>query len=85
MPNHTPPRYWNYKGQAQKWLVDFISDVADYKSWTIGDMDDLYDEIITKVRRGWKTMLVLRRPFRRNPDALLAFVEEFLTKRKGQD
>lgn len=85
MPNHTPPRYWDYKGQAQKWLVDFISDVADYKSWTIGDMDDLYDEIITKVRRGWKTMLVLRRPFRRNPGALADFIKEFLAKRKGQN
>ena len=82
MPNHIPPGYWDYKGQAQKWLSDFVTDVADYRSCTIGDLDDLYDEIIIKVRRGWKTMLVLRRPFRGNPDALLAFVEEFRVKKE---
>lgn len=79
MPNHTPPRRWDYKGQAQKWLSDFVTDVADYRSCTIGDLDDLYDELITKVRRGWKTGLVLR-----NPDALLAFIEAFRAK-KEQD
>lgn len=83
MPNHTPPRRWDYKGQAQKWLSDFVRDVADYRSCTIGDLDDLYDELITKVRRGWKTGLVLRKPFRRDPDALLAFVEEFRAKKEG--
>lgn len=84
MSNHTPPRYWDDWGLARKWLADFISDAADYKSWTIGDLDDLYDEIITKVRQGWKTRIVLRKPFRRNPDALLAFIEAFRAK-KEQD
>lgn len=84
MPNHTPPRRWDYKGQAQKRLSDFITDVAGYESWTIADLDDLYDELIIKVRRGWKTGLVLRKPFRRNPDALLAFIEAFRAK-KEQD
>lgn len=84
MPNHTPPRYWDNKGQAQKWLVDFISDVADYRSWTIDDLDNLYNETSIKVRRGWRTGIVLRKPFRRNPDALLAFVEAFRAK-KEQD
>ena len=82
MSNHTPPRRWNDRGQARKWLLDFILDVADYKSWTIDDLDDLYDELITKVRRGWKTGLVLKKPFRRNPDALLAFVKEYQAKKE---
>lgn len=84
MSDHTPPRYWDDRGRARQWLANFISDVADYKSWTVADVDDLCDEILTKVRRGWKTRLVLRRPFRRNPDALLAFVKEFRAK-KEQD
>ena len=84
MPDHTPPRYWNYKGQARKRLADFLCDVAGFESWTIDDLDNLYDEILTKVRRGWKTRLVLRKPFRRNPDALLAFIEAFRAK-KGRD
>ena len=83
MPDHTPPRHWNYKGQARKWLAEFIGDAADYKSWTIADLDDLYDETLIKVRRGWKTRIVLKKPFRRNPDALLAFVEAFRAKREG--
>ena len=36
-----------------------------------------------KVRRGWRTGIVLRKPFRRNPDALLAFAEAFKAKREG--
>ena len=85
MSNHTPPRYWNYKGQARKWLADFLQDVANCMSWTIDDLDDLYDETIIKVRRGWKTRLVLKKPFRHNPDALVEFIEEFLAKRKGRN
>lgn len=84
MPDHTPPRRWDDRGRARKWLADFIMDVADYQSWTIDDLDNLYDEIIIKVRRGWKTRLVLRKPFRRNPEALLALVKEFRAK-KEQD
>lgn len=84
MRNRTPPRSWDDRESAQKWLSDFVTDVADYRSCTIGDLDDLYDELITKVRRGWRTGLVLRRPFRRNPDALLAFIEAFRAK-KEQD
>lgn len=72
-------KFW---GRARKWLMDFILDVADYRSCTIGDLDDLYDEIIIKVRRGWKTILVLKKPFRRNPDALLAFIEAFRAKKE---
>lgn len=83
MPNHTPPRHWDDRGLARKWLADFISDAADYHSWTVGDVDDLCDETLIKVRRGWKTGIVLRKPFRRNPGALLAFVEEFRAKREG--
>ena len=82
MPNHTPPRYWDYKGQAQKWLVDFILDIVDYKSWTIDDLDDLYDETLIKVRRGCKTRIVLKKPFRHNSDALLAFVKEYQAKKE---
>lgn len=82
MSNHTPPRHWDYKGQAQKWLSDFVMDAADYKSWTIADLDDLYDETLIKVRQGWRTGIVLRKPFRRDPDALLAFVEAFRAKRE---
>lgn len=84
MPNHTPPRYWDDWGLARKWLADFISDAADYKSWTIGDVNDLCDETLIKVRRGWRTGVVLRKPFRRNPNALLAFVAAFRAK-KEQD
>lgn len=82
MSNYTPPRNWNDKGRARKWLSDFVMDVADYRSCTIGDLDDLYDELIIKVRRGWKTGLVLRKPFRRDPDALLAFIEAFRAKKE---
>lgn len=82
MSDHTPPRYWDDRGQARQWLAGFISDVADYNSWTVGDVDDLYDETLIKVRRGWRTGIVLKRPFRRNPDALLAFVKEFLMKKE---
>lgn len=85
MRNRTPPRSWDDRESARRWLSDFVTDVADYRSCTIGDLDDLYDEIITKVRRGWRTGLVLRKPFRRNPDALAEFIEEFLAKRKGQN
>lgn len=84
MTNHTPPWYWNDKGRAQQWLAYFLLDVADYQSWTIDDLDNLYDETLTKVRRGWKTRIVLKKPFRRNPDALIAFVKEFLAER-GQN
>ena len=84
MRNHTPPRSWDDREPARRWLSDFITDAADYKSWTIGDLDDLCDETLIKVRRGWRTGIVLRKPFRRNPDALLAFVEAFRAKR-GQD
>lgn len=83
MRNRTPPRSWDDRESAQKWLSDFVTDVADYRSCTIGDLDDLYDELITKVRRGWRTGLVLRKPFRRNPDALLAYIEAFRAKREG--
>lgn len=82
MSNHTPPMYWNDRGRARKWLMDFILDIADYKSWTIDDLDDLYDETLIKVRRGWKTRIVLKKPFRRNPDALLAFVKEYQAKKE---
>lgn len=85
MPNHTPPRRWDYKGQARRWLSDFVTDVVGYESWTIADLNDMYDEALIKVRRGWRTGVVLRKPFRRNPDALAEFIEEFLAKRKGQD
>lgn len=84
MSNHTPPRYWDDWGRARQWLANFISDAADYKSWTVGDVDDLCDETLIKVRRGWRTRLVLRKPFRRDPGALLAFVEAFRAK-KEQD
>ena len=84
MPNHTPPRYWDDWGRARQWLADFISDAADYKSWTVGDVNDLCDETLIKVRRGWRTGVVLKKPFRRNPNALLAFVEAFREK-KEQD
>lgn len=84
MRNRTPPRSWDDRESARRWLSDFVTDVVGYESWTIGDLDDLYDELITKVRRGWKTGLVLRKPFRRNPDALLAFIEAFRAK-KEQD
>lgn len=82
MSNHTPPWRWSDKGQARKWLTEFVMDAADYKSWTIADLDDLYDETLIKVRQGWRTGIVLRKPFRRNPDALLAFVEAFRAKRE---
>lgn len=82
MSNHTPPMYWNDRGRARKWLMDFILDIADYKSWTIDDLDDLYDETLIKVRRGWKTRIVLKKPFRHNPDALLAFVKEYQAKKE---
>lgn len=82
MSNHNPPMYWNDRGRARKWLMDFILDIADYKSWTIDDLDDLYDETLIKVRRGWKTRIVLKKPFRRNPDALLAFVKEYQAKKE---
>ena len=84
MPNHTPPRYWDDWGRARQWLADFISDAADYKSWTVGDVNDLYDKTLIKVRRDWRTGVVLKKPFRRNPNALLAFVEAFREK-KEQD
>lgn len=84
MSNHTPPMYWNGRGRARKWLMNFILDIADYRSWTIDDLDDLYDETLIKVRRGWKTRIVLKKSFRRNPDALLAFIEAFRAK-KEQD
>lgn len=84
MRNRTPPRSWDDRESARRWLSDFVTDVVGYESWTIADLDDLYDELITKVRRGWKTGLVLRKPFRRNPDALLAFIEAFRAK-KEQD
>lgn len=80
MSNRTPPMYWNDRGRARKWLMD----IADYKSWTIDDLDDLYDETLIKVQRGWKTRIVLKKPFRRSPDALLAFVKEYQAK-KEQD
>lgn len=85
MPNHTPPRRWDDGAQARKWLTEFVMDAADYKSWTIGDLDDLYDETLIKVRRGWRTGIVLKKPFRRNPDALLTFAEEFRAKKREQD
>jgi hypothetical protein len=84
MSNHTPPRYWNHKGQARKWLADFISDTVDYELWSIDDVVNLCDEIFVVTRRGWRVMLVLREPFRRNPDALLAFVKRFLAKKREQ-
>lgn len=82
MPNYTPPRYWDDWGLARKWLADFISDAADYKSWTVGDVNDLCDETLIKVRRGWRTGVVLRKPFRRNPNVLLAFVEAFRARKE---
>lgn len=82
MPNHTPPRYWDDWGRARQWLADFISDAADYKSWTVGDVNDLCDETLIKVRRGWRTGVVLKKSFRRNPNALLAFVEAFREKKE---
>lgn len=84
MSNHTPPRYWNSRPQARKWLVELLSDTEDFGSWTIDDTENLCDETLIKVRRGWKTRIVLKKPFRRSPDALLAFVKEYQAK-KGQN
>lgn len=84
MSDHTPPRYWDDWGRARQWLANFLSDVADYQSWTIDDLGDLCDEIFVEFRRGWKTRIVLKKPFRRNPDVLLAFVKDFQAK-KGQN
>lgn len=84
MPNHTPPRYWDDRGRARKWFVDFISDTIDNGSWKIADVENLCDEIFVVTRCGWKVMLVLRESFAKDPDALLAFVKEFLAK-KEQD
>ena len=81
MRNRTPPRSWDDRESARRWL----SDVVGYESWTIADLNDMYDEALIKVRRGWRTGVVLRKPFRRNPDALAEFIEEFLAKRKGQN
>jgi hypothetical protein len=85
MRNRTPPRSWDDRESARRWLSDFVTDVVGYESWTIADLNDMYDEALIKVRRGWRTGVVLRKPFRRNPDALAEFIEEFLAKRKGQD
>lgn len=85
MSNHTPPKYWDNKGRARKWFVDFISDTVDYELWSIDDVENLCDEIFVVTRSGRTMMIVLREPFRRDPGALLAFAEEFLTKRKGRD
>lgn len=85
MRNRTPPRSWDDRESAQRWLSDFVTDVVGYESWTIADLNDMYDEALIKVRRGWRTGVVLRKPFRRDPDALAEFIEEFLAKRKGQD
>lgn len=82
MSNHTPPRYWNSRPQARKWLVELLSDTEDFGSWTIDDTENLCDEIFDAIRRGWRMMIVLRRPFRRNPEALLAFAKEFLAREK---
>lgn len=85
MSDHTPPRYWNNRGRARKWLVDFISDTVDYKSWSIADVENLCDKIFVVTQCGWKVMLVLREPFAKDPDALLAFVKEFLAKKTEQN
>lgn len=85
MSDHTPPEYWDNRAQAQDWLVDLLSDTENFGSWTVGDTDDLCDEVFDTTRSGWTMMIVLRKPFRRDPGALLAFAEEFLTKRKGRD
>ena len=82
MSSHTPPRYWDDRGRARKWLVDFISDTVDYELWSIADVENLCDEIFVVTRRGWRVMLVLKKPFRRNPDALLAFIEDYLAKKE---
>ena len=82
MSNHTPPRYWNSRPQARKWLVELLSDTEDFGSWTIDDTENLCDETLIKVRRGWKTRIVLKKPFRRSPDALLAFVKEYQAKKE---
>ena len=84
MSDHTPPEYWDNRAQAQNWLVDLLSETEDFGLWTVGDTDDLCDEIFVVTRRGWKVMLVLREPFAKNPDALLAFVKKFLAKKRKQ-
>lgn len=84
MSNHTPPEYWDNKGRARKRFVDFISDTVDYELWSIDDVENLCDEIFVVTRRGWKVLIVLREPFAKNPDALLAFVKKFLAKKREQ-
>ena len=85
MLDHTPPRSWDDRGRARKWLVGFISDTVDPGSWRISDVENLCDGIFVVTRQGWKTMIVLKEPFADDPDALVEFVEEFLTKRKEQN
>jgi hypothetical protein len=80
MRNCTPPRSWDDRESARRWLSDFVTGVVGYESWTIADLNNMYDEALIKVRRGWRTGVVLRKP-----DALAEFIEEFLAKRKGQD
>ena len=57
--------------------MDLLSDTENFGSWTVGDTDDLCDEVFDIIRSGWTMMIVLRKPFRRDPGALLAFAEEY--------
>lgn len=81
MRNRTPPRSWDDRESARRRLSDFVG----YESWTIADLNGMYDEALIKVRRGRRTGVVLRKPFRRDPDALAELIEVFLARRKGQN
>lgn len=48
-----------------------MSDHTPYSSWN--------SRLIAEI---WLQGILLRRPFRRNPDALIAFIEEFRANRR---
>lgn len=72
MSDLTPPRYWKTWGNAVYWLDRFIEETD--RPTSLRELFRLPPLVFDKVRDGWRTKVVLKEEFARDPDALVEFI-----------
>jgi hypothetical protein len=81
----TKPRHsWSEAHYAEVWLRKFIHENLGPRYQGLSSDPVLFDRVFKEVPTRWSTFYDLRKRFEDDLDSLTAFIEEFLTKRKGR-
>lgn len=84
MSNTKPRHSWSEAYYAEVWLRKFIHENLGPRYQGLSADPVLFDRVFKKVPIRWSTFYDLRKRFEDDLDSLTAFIEEFLTKRKGR-